>query len=117
MRVAVLSDIHANVPALEAVRHLVPALAEFDAQFPKIHVKLSCTNRTVDLGDERFDLGIRVSFNPASHLVARKRLGFQVMVFLIVLAGLLYFTKKKVWHQVEKPRELAHGQDPGKTTI
>jgi cytochrome c1 len=31
------------------------------------------------------------------HLVARKRLGFQVMIFLIVLAGLMYFTKKKVW--------------------
>jgi ubiquinol-cytochrome c reductase cytochrome b/c1 subunit len=34
------------------------------------------------------------------HLEARKRIGFQVMVFLIVLAGLLYFTKKKVWSQV-----------------
>jgi len=34
------------------------------------------------------------------HLVARKRLGFQVMLFLIVLAGLLYFTKKKVWSAV-----------------
>ena len=31
------------------------------------------------------------------HLEARKRIGFQVMIFLIVLAGLLYFTKKKVW--------------------
>ena len=31
------------------------------------------------------------------HLVARKRIGFQVMIFLIVLSGLLYFTKKKVW--------------------
>jgi cytochrome c1 len=43
-------------------------------------------------------------------LDARKRLGFQVMVFLIVFTGLLYFTKKKVWHAVlhdpdlEKPR-------------
>ncbi len=34
------------------------------------------------------------------HLVARKRLGFQVMIFLIVLSGLLYFTKKKVWSAV-----------------
>lgn len=51
------------------------------------------------------------------HLVARKRLGLQVMIFLIVLSGLLYFTKKKVWHEVEKPRELAHGQDPGKTSL
>jgi ubiquinol-cytochrome c reductase cytochrome b/c1 subunit len=34
------------------------------------------------------------------HLVQRKRIGFQVMVFLIVLSGLLYFTKKKVWSDV-----------------
>ena len=33
----------------------------------------------------------------------RKRLGFQVFVFLIVLTGLLYFTKKKVWHDVHHP--------------
>jgi ubiquinol-cytochrome c reductase cytochrome c1 subunit len=31
------------------------------------------------------------------HLEARKRIGFQVMIFLIVFAGLAYFTKKKVW--------------------
>jgi len=34
------------------------------------------------------------------HLEARKRLGMQVMIFLIVLSGLLYFTKKKVWRAV-----------------
>jgi ubiquinol-cytochrome c reductase cytochrome b/c1 subunit len=28
---------------------------------------------------------------------ARKRLGFQVFVFLIIFTGLMYFTKKKVW--------------------
>ena len=33
-------------------------------------------------------------------LDARKRIGFQVMIFLIVLAGLMYFTKKKVWSAV-----------------
>jgi cytochrome c1 len=33
----------------------------------------------------------------------RKRLGFQVMIFLFVFTGLLYFTKKKVWHDVKKP--------------
>ncbi len=51
------------------------------------------------------------------HLVARKRIGFQVIIFLIVLSGLLYFTKKKVWHEVEKPREIAQGQDPAKTSL
>ena len=34
------------------------------------------------------------------HLDQRKRIGFQVMIFLIVLGGLLYFTKKKVWSNV-----------------
>jgi ubiquinol-cytochrome c reductase cytochrome b/c1 subunit len=33
-------------------------------------------------------------------LVQRKRVGFQVMIFLLVLSGLLYFTKKKVWSAV-----------------
>jgi ubiquinol-cytochrome c reductase cytochrome b/c1 subunit len=33
-------------------------------------------------------------------LVQRKRTGFQVIIFLIVLSGLLYFTKKKVWSAV-----------------
>jgi cytochrome c1 len=31
------------------------------------------------------------------HLEARKRIGFQVMIFLIIFAGLAYYTKKKVW--------------------
>jgi len=34
-------------------------------------------------------------------LDARKRLGFQVFIFLIVLTGLLYFTKKRVWQAVQ----------------
>jgi cytochrome c1 len=33
-------------------------------------------------------------------LVTRKRIGLQVMVVLIALAGLLYFTKKRVWSEV-----------------
>jgi cytochrome c1 len=34
------------------------------------------------------------------HLEARKQIGFKVILFLILLAGLLYFTKKKIWDQV-----------------
>jgi cytochrome c1 len=33
-------------------------------------------------------------------LEERKRMGLQVMIFLLVFAGLLYFTKKKVWKSV-----------------
>ena len=31
------------------------------------------------------------------HMEARKRTGMQVMLFLMIFAGLLYYTKKKVW--------------------
>jgi cytochrome c1 len=36
------------------------------------------------------------------HLNERKRVGFQVMVFLVIFAGLIYFTKKKVWSAVKE---------------
>lgn len=35
------------------------------------------------------------------NLDARKKTGFHVMIFLIVFAGLLYFTKRKIWANVE----------------
>jgi ubiquinol-cytochrome c reductase cytochrome b/c1 subunit len=63
------------------------------------------------------DVAAFLAWAAEPHLVQRKRIGFQVMIFLIVLSGLLYFTKKKVWHEAEAPRELAHGQDPGKSTL
>ena len=31
------------------------------------------------------------------HMEERKRIGIQVFVFLILFAGLMYFTKRKVW--------------------
>ncbi len=55
-----------------AVRHVIPALADFHAVYPKIRVMLSCSNRTLELGEAGADVGIRVSRKPESHLVARK---------------------------------------------
>ena len=43
------------------------------------------------------DVSAFLMWTAEPHLEARKRLGLQVMVFLILLAGLLYFTKKRVW--------------------
>ena len=43
------------------------------------------------------DVAAFLMWTAEPHLVARKRMGLQVMVFLIVLAGMLYFTKKRVW--------------------
>lgn len=38
------------------------------------------------------------------HMEARKRIGFEVIIFLIALAALLYFTKHKIWAE-----DLRHG--------
>ena len=38
-------------------------------------------------------------------LEERKKTGFRVMVFLILFAGLLYFTKKRVWADVHGSHE------------
>jgi DNA-binding transcriptional LysR family regulator len=55
-----------------ALRHLMPALGEFQDRYPEIRVKLSCSNRTLDLGTEGYDLGIRISQEPDPSLVARR---------------------------------------------
>jgi cytochrome c1 len=43
------------------------------------------------------DVAAFLMWTAEPHMEARKRIGFQVMIFLIVFAGLAYFTKKKVW--------------------
>src|SRR5215468_476018 len=55
-----------------AVRHVLPALSDFHRAHPKIRVQLSCSNRTLDLGDEGFDVGVRITSHPAPNVVARK---------------------------------------------
>ena len=45
-------------------------------------------------------------------LDARKRLGFQVFIFLIVLSGLLYFTKRNIWYEVKHHPELLEPRPP-----
>ncbi|MEA2992388.1 MAG: ubiquinol-cytochrome c reductase cytochrome c1 subunit [Alphaproteobacteria bacterium] len=50
------------------------------------------------------DISAFLMWTAEPHLEDRKRIGFQVMVFLLVFAGLLYFTKKKVWADVKAGR-------------
>jgi len=53
------------------------------------------------------DVSAFLMWTAEPHLEARKRTGMQVFIFLLVLAGLLYFTKKKVWHAVELKPETS----------
>ncbi|MCX5515616.1 cytochrome c1 [Kaistia algarum] len=46
------------------------------------------------------DVSAFLMWGAEPHLDARKRTGFQVIIFLLVFAGLLYVTKKKIWAKV-----------------
>lgn len=54
-----------------------PHIAEYLARHPQVQVELVCTDRVVDLVEERFDLGIRAGHLQDSALIAR-RLGTMV---------------------------------------
>jgi ubiquinol-cytochrome c reductase cytochrome b/c1 subunit len=63
--------------------------------------RVSYTDGTqATLDQQAKDVTAFLAWAAEPHLVARKRAGMQVMIFLIVLSGLLYFTKKKVWRAV-----------------
>ncbi|MFN3482728.1 cytochrome c1 [Rhabdaerophilum calidifontis] len=47
------------------------------------------------------DLSAFLMWVAEPHLEERKRIGARVMLWLLLLAGLLYFTKKKIWARVE----------------
>jgi DNA-binding transcriptional LysR family regulator len=83
------------IPAF-AVRHVLPAIVEFQQQYPKIQVRLSCSNRTVDLGAEGFDFGIRSS-PPAPNLVARKL----AVSRLVLLASPAYLAQRGTPRRIE----------------
>ena len=46
------------------------------------------------------DVSAFLMWTAEPHLVERKRIGFQVVIFLFVFASLLYFSKKRVWASV-----------------
>ena len=49
------------------------------------------------------DVSAFLAWTAEPHAVERKERGFLVLIFLVLLAGLLYFTKKRVWADVKEP--------------
>jgi ubiquinol-cytochrome c reductase cytochrome b/c1 subunit len=48
------------------------------------------------------DVSAFLAWTAEPHMEARKRIGFQAMIFLIVFSVLLFFVKKKVWRGVHE---------------
>ncbi len=67
--------------------YLAPIAADYLRRYPEVQLELFCTGRTVDLVEERFDVGIRAGALPDSSLVARS-LGSAAW-FLAATAGYL----------------------------
>src|SRR6201996_4820454 len=85
----------------------IPAGSYYNKYFPGHSIKmpkpLSDGQVTFDDGSPTtvaqyaHDVTTFLMWTAEPHMEARKRLGLQVFVFLIIFAGLMYFTKKKVW--------------------
>jgi ubiquinol-cytochrome c reductase cytochrome b/c1 subunit len=88
----------------------MPQGMQYNKMFPghRIGMRKPLTDKQVDYTDgtpqtvEQYakDVSAFLMWAAEPHLETRKRIGFQVMIFLIVFSGLLYFTKKKVWSDV-----------------
>lgn len=71
-----------TAPAMFGRLHVVPIVAEFLAEFPKIDIRLLLADAVVNLVEERVDLAIRLGDLPESSLIAR-----HVGEMRIVLSG------------------------------
>jgi DNA-binding transcriptional LysR family regulator len=61
-----------NAPLAFGVRHLAPLWPRFLARYPDVELDIDLTDRVVDLVEEGYDLGIRISRGGSQTHVARK---------------------------------------------
>jgi len=63
-----------------AARHVAPFVPGFLARYPEVRLTLSINDRNVDLAEEGFDLGLRMTASPDEHLVARPLAALRYLV-------------------------------------
>jgi DNA-binding transcriptional LysR family regulator len=102
-----LRDKPAGTIRLTAVDHaaetiLWPALADFLAKYPDIHVDLIVDNTLRDIVSERFDAGIRMGERVARDMIA-VRIGPEIRMAAVATPS--YFKKRG---KPKTPRDLAH---------
>jgi DNA-binding transcriptional LysR family regulator len=64
--------IRATLPMSFGLKHVLPLVAEFTAQHPEVAVDLDFSDRRVDLIEEGFDFGIRITGTLPESQVARR---------------------------------------------
>jgi DNA-binding transcriptional LysR family regulator len=90
-----------RVTAPLAFNFMGPLLADFLARYPEVQLELVCTDRTVDLVEEGFDLAVRAGrLADSSSLIARKLGSLQ----RVVMASPRYIQERGT---PKSPKELA----------
>ena len=74
---------------------MAPPLADGQVEYPKGPDGRPSAPETMEQYSK--DVTAFMMWLAEPHLEQRKSLGFRVMLFLLVFAGLLYFTKKRIW--------------------
>jgi DNA-binding transcriptional LysR family regulator len=65
-------EVHVTAPIVLGRLHLVPVLSEFLEVYPDINVRLTLSDRLVDLHDEEIDAALRLGDLPDSALIAAR---------------------------------------------
>ncbi|MDJ0609637.1 MAG: LysR family transcriptional regulator [Kiloniellales bacterium] len=61
-----------NAPMSFGMLHVAPCLADFMARYPELKVEMVFNDRMVDLVEEGFDVGIRITPLPDSSVISRR---------------------------------------------
>ncbi|MGL4322714.1 MAG: cytochrome c1 [Beijerinckiaceae bacterium] len=77
---------------------MAPPLSAGQIEYPKGPDGKSPVPETVEQYAK--DVAAFLTWTAEPHMEARKSLGLRVLLFLVVFAGLLYFSKKRVWKRV-----------------
>lgn len=64
-----------SAPVAFGTLHVAPALPALLALYPELKIDMEITDRFVDLADERYDVAVRITEQPAPNLVARRLTG------------------------------------------
>jgi DNA-binding transcriptional LysR family regulator len=82
--------LHVSAPALLGRLHIAPLLPEFLAQYPRVSLALTLTDRQPKLIEDEIDLALRIGPLESSDLIAR-RLG---SIHLVVCAAASYLASR-----------------------
>ena len=75
-----------------------PPITDGQVTYPKNDQGQPVVPETVDQYGK--DVAAFLMWAAEPHMMDRKALGFRVILFLILLSGLLYYVKKKIWADV-----------------